>query len=79
MSKYRNGSGRAFGNFCLRPPAKDQGITRVVVDVDVVVVLVLVLHHLVHFLFKRNLSEKKISLTGNRTRVLQIYSQAFIH
>ena len=37
--------------FCLRPSTKDQGITWVVL----VVVLV---HHLVHFLIKRNLSKK---------------------
>ena len=36
-------------DFCLRPLAKDQGITQVVV--------VLVLFHLPHFLFKRNKSE----------------------
>ena len=36
--------------FCLGPSAKDQGITWV---------LVLIVHHLVHFLFKSNLSEKK--------------------
>ena len=41
--------------FFLQPSAKDQGITWVVV----VLVLVLVLVHLVHFLFERNLSEKK--------------------
>ena len=39
--------------FCLRPSAKDQGITWVVVLVLLVVLLLLV-----HFLFKRNLSEK---------------------
>ena len=44
--------------FCLRPSAKDQGITWVVL------VVVLVLHHLVHFLFKRNLSEKKSPWLG---------------
>ena len=57
--------------FCLRPWAKDQGITWV----GVVLLLVLV-HHLVHFLFKRNLKEKKFSLTGNLTGVLQLPSQA---
>ena len=57
--------------FCLRPSAKDQGITFVFV--------VVLVHHLVHFLFKRNLSEKKSSLTGNQTNVLQIHSQAHIH
>ena len=36
--------------FCLRPSAKDLGITGVVI--------VLFLFHLSHFLFKRNLSEK---------------------
>ena len=45
---------RFVADFCLRPSAKDQGITRVVL---VAAVLVLV-HHLVHFLIKRNLSEK---------------------
>ena len=44
--------------FSLRPSAKDQGITRVLGVVLVVVVL-----YLVHFLYKRNLSEK-IPLTG---------------
>ena len=39
--------------FCLRPSAKDLGITRIVV-----LVLVLFLSHLSHFLFKRSLSEK---------------------
>ena len=58
--------------FCLRPSAKGQGITWVVV------VLVLVLHHLVHFLFKRNLS-KKISLTEHWTRVHMFHSQVLIH
>ena len=38
--------------YCLRPSAKDQGITWVVV------VLVVLLHHLVHFLIKRNLNAK---------------------
>ena len=42
--------------FCLRPLAKDQGITWVVVLVLVLVLVVV--HHLVHFLIKRNLSEK---------------------
>ena len=45
--------------FCLRPSAKDLGITRVVV-----VVVVVVLFHLSHFLFKRNLSEKSSSSPG---------------
>ena len=40
--------------FCLRPLAKDQGITRVVV----VLLVLLVLHLLVYFLIKRNLREK---------------------
>ena len=44
-------------HFCLRPSAKDQGITWVVV-------LVVVLHHLVHFHYKRNLSEKKSPSLG---------------
>ena len=48
-------------HFSLRPSAKDQGITGVVV---LVLVLVLV-HHLVHFLFRINLSEKNFSLPGN--------------
>ena len=56
--------------FCLRPSAKDQGITWVVL------VLVVILHHLVHLLFKINLSEKKFSLPGNRTGVLILPSQA---
>ena len=47
-----------FTRFCLRPLAKDQGITWVFVVVLVVVLVVH--HHLVHFLFKRNLSEKNI-------------------
>ena len=54
--------------YCLRPLAKDQGITWVV--------LVLVLHHLVHFLLKIILSEKKFSLPGNQTRVLLLPRQA---
>ena len=41
--------------FFLRPLAKDQGITWVVFLVPVV------LHHLVHFLLKRNLSEKNLA------------------
>ena len=41
-------------NCCLRPSAKDQGITRVVV----------VLFHLSQFLFKRNLFEKNYSWLG---------------
>ena len=49
-------------SFCLRPSAKDQGITSVLVLVLVVLVLVLVLvdvvHHVVHFVIKRNLREK---------------------
>ena len=44
---------RLFVYFCLRPSAKDQGIV-------VVVVVVLALHYLVHFVFKRNLSEKNL-------------------
>ena len=36
-------------NFCLRPSAKDQGITWVLL-------VLVVVHHLAHFLFKRNLS-----------------------
>ena len=47
--------------FCLRPSAKDQGITWAVV----VVVLVLA-HHLVHFLLKINLSEFLPSWESNR-------------
>ena len=43
--------GRQHGDFCLRPSAKDQGNTRVVV---------VVLFHLSHFLIKRKLSEKNI-------------------
>ena len=45
---------REWCSFCLWPSAKDQGITCVVV---LVVLVVAVLHHLVHNLFKRNLSE----------------------
>ena len=48
---------KGHSGFCLRPLAKDQGITSVAVVVFVVVVAVVV-RHLVHFLFKRNLSEK---------------------
>ena len=43
-------------NFCLRPSAKDQGITSVV--------FLVVLVHLVHFLIKRNLREKNSSQPG---------------
>ena len=44
---------------CLRPSAKDQGITRVF--------FVVVLFHFSHFLFKRNLSEKTLpSRESNR-------------
>ena len=49
------------GYFCLRPSAKDQGITSVVV---VVVVVVVLFHHLVYFPIKRNLREKKASELG---------------
>ena len=42
---------------CLRPSAKDQGITWVV--------HLVVLHHMVHFLFKRNLNEKNYPWLGN--------------
>ena len=41
--------------FCLRPSAKDQGITWVVV-------VLVVVHHLVHFLLKINLSETWVLL-----------------
>ena len=44
--------------FCLRPSTKDQGITWVVL------VVLAVLHHLVHYLIKRNLSEKKSPWLG---------------
>ena len=60
------------GNFCLRPSAKDLGITPVVV----VVVVVLVLFRLSHFLNKINLREKNISVVGNLTGVLWHPSQA---
>ena len=56
-------------HFCLQPSAKDQGITWVVVLLGLV-------HHLVHFLFKINLSEKKFSLPGNQTGVLLLPSRA---
>ena len=55
-SKYRN---KTKNGICLRPWAKDQGITWVVV-----VLVLVVLHHLVHFLFKRNLSELKYPWLG---------------
>ena len=55
-------------DFCLRPSAKDLGITRVVV--------VLVLFHLSHLLFKRNLNEKKIHPSGKQPGVLEHASQA---
>ena len=55
--------------FCLRPSAKDKGITWVVV-------LVVLVHHLVHFLIKRNLSGKKFSRAGIQTWDLQITSLA---
>ena len=61
-------------SFCLRPLAKDQGITLVVVVLLLVVVLVV--NHLVHFLLKINLSEKHFSLLGNRIGVLMLPSQA---
>ena len=48
---------RCLADFCLRPSARDQGIT-CLVDL----VLVVLVRHLVHFLFKRNLSEKKSNL-----------------
>ena len=51
-----------------------QRITRVVAVV--VVVVVVVLFHLPHFLFKRNLSEKNVFLSGSRTGVLLRASQA---
>ena len=57
--------------FCLRPSAIDQGITWVVV-------VVVVVHHLVHFLFKRNLSVKNLP-DWESNRALQIHIQAFIH
>ena len=53
--------------FCMRPSAKDLGITRVVI--------VLVLFRLAHFLFKRNLSEKKFSISGYQSEVLLLTSQ----
>ena len=43
--------------FCLLPSAKDLGMTGVLV-------VVAVLFQLSHFLFRRNLSEKKSSLSG---------------
>ena len=53
--------------FCLRPLAKDQGITWVVV--------VVLVHHLVHFLSKRNLSKKNLP-DWKLNWGLQIHSQA---
>ena len=53
-------------NYCLRPSAKDQGITLVAV----------VLSDRSHFLFKRNLWGKKFSLARNWIRVLWNPSQA---
>ena len=52
--------------FCRRPSAKDLGITRVVA----------VLFHLSHFLFKRNRSEKNLSLIGTQIRGFWHPSQA---
>ena len=43
--------------FCLRPSAKDQGITSVGVVVVVILLLLLLVLYLVHFLIKRNLRE----------------------
>ena len=43
--------------FCLRPSAKDQGIT-LIVDVVILAPVLVLVHHLVQFLFNRNLSEK---------------------
>ena len=57
--------------FGLRPSAKDQGITWVVV-----VLLLVLVHHLAHFLLKINSSESNLSLPGNRTGVLLLPSQA---
>ena len=56
---------KQYWHFCLRPLAKDQGITWVVL-----------VHHLVHFLLKINLSENFFSFPWNRTRVLLVPSQA---
>ena len=61
-----------LSHFCLWPLAKDQGITWVVVVVHVV----LVLHHMVHFLIKRNFKRKKFSRAGIWAWDLQIPSLA---
>ena len=59
-------------DFCLRPLAKDKGITRVLFLVLVVVVL-----HLVHFLFKRNLSLKESPWLGNEPGSLRSAAKHF--
>ena len=66
QNRIRCTTGKFF-SFCLRPSAKDLGITRVVV--------VLVLFHVSHFLIKRNLSEKNSSSERNQIGVLQHPSQ----
>ena len=53
-------------HYSLRPSAKDQGITWVVIHV----------HHLVHFLLKINISENNFSLPGTQTGVFLLPSQA---
>ena len=64
--------------FCLRPSAKDQGITQVVVVVAVVFLLLVfpLVHYLVHFLFIINLREK-FFFPGNQNRDLLFPSRAF--
>ena len=65
---------RCLADFCLRPSAKDQIITWVVVLLVVVVV-----HHLVHFLFKRNLSENKSHLLRIKPGSFSSPAMHFIH
>ena len=62
-------------HFCLRPSAKDQGITWVLV----VVLLLLLVHHLVHFLLKRNLSEKNSPRSGIEPGSFSSPAKHFIH
>ena len=64
VSKSNVGGGVRLSLFLSAAIAKDLGITWAVV----------VLFHLSHFLFKRNLSEKKFSLSGNHTGVILLPS-----